>query len=189
VINPLSTAAGVPTAPVTSGAAESVPPPSTPPSPAGPASSAAPSRPTGTGGAGPSSSSSSGAAPTDARSTCTKIGIRVIRGSASPGQEIAALQFSNDGATSCRLVGYPEVTLLRNGAPIGSVSQPSRDDPSSRTLAPGEVAESLLHDYSSCQAPLSDQLRVTAPGSSVVAVRPGQLRACTLRVDRLGAPD
>ena len=47
----------------------------------------------------------------------------------------------------------------------------------------------MLHDYSSCNAPLSDNVKVTVPGTSQTAVRPAQLRGCILRVDRLGPPD
>lgn len=126
--------------------------------------------------------------PTAARSTCTSLTIRVIRGSASAGRELAALQFTNDGSTPCLLIGYPTVTLLLNGRPIGTPSEPSSRASSSRTLAPGDTAESMLFDYTSCQAPLSDQIRVGVPGSPKAAVRPGQLRACLLRVDKLGAP-
>jgi hypothetical protein len=115
--------------------------------------------------------------------------VRVIRGSASVGQEIAALQFTNEGTTTCTLVGFPTVTLLRKGNLIGDPSQPSTPGATSkRTLAPGEIAESVLHDYSSCNAPLSDSLRVQVPGSTTIAIRPAELRGCILRVDRLGPP-
>jgi len=128
--------------------------------------------------------------PPPPRSTCTKLTIRAIPGGASMGQEIAALQFTNDGTASCELVGYASVTLLRGGRPLGRPSQPATTATSHRTLAPGATAESLLHDYvTNCQAPLSDDLRVVAPGSTQVLVRPLQMRACLLRVDRLGAPD
>jgi hypothetical protein len=122
-------------------------------------------------------------------STCKSIEIRVIQGSASPGEEIAALQFVNSGGTSCVLAGYPAVTLLLRGKPIGQMSQPATPAQSVRTLAPGDVAESLLHDYTNCQAPLSDNVRVRVPGMSLTAVRPAQLRGCILRVDKLGAPE
>lgn len=115
--------------------------------------------------------------------------MRVIRGSASLGQEIAALQFVNSGDTSCMLVGYPTATLLHKSKQIGTPSQPASTRPSSRRLKPGGIAESLLHDYTNCQAPLSDNVRVTVPGTPKSAVRPAQLRGCTLRVDRLGAPE
>jgi hypothetical protein len=113
----------------------------------------------------------------------------VIRGSAAAGQEIASLQFTNAGATSCVLNGFPVVTLLRNGNQIGQPSQPSTASTSSFTLAPGVTAESVLHDYTqNCQAALSDELRVAVPGMNTIAIRPAQFRACIVRVDRLGPP-
>jgi hypothetical protein len=138
----------------------------------------------------PSATKSRSGPPAAPRSTCTEIGIRVIPGGASVGQEIAALQFTNNGSASCTLVGYPQVTLLRSGRAAGRPSQPASTANSQRTLAPGETAESLLHDYvTNCQAPLSESVRVVAPGSSVDLVRPFELRVCVLRVDKLGAPD
>jgi hypothetical protein len=132
------------------------------------------------------STHASSAAP---RSTCTSLTVRVIRGSASLGQEIAALQFTNEGTTSCTLFGFPTVTLLRNGNAVGNPSQPSTVGANSqRTLAPGDIAESVLHDYSSCNAPLSDSMRVQVPGSSTIAIRPAVMRGCILRVDKLGPP-
>jgi hypothetical protein len=118
------------------------------------------------------------------------VGIRVIQGGASMGQEILALQFTNNGSRACHLVGYPSVTLLRHGQVLGRPSEPATPTESARTLAPGDVAESLLHNYvTNCQAPLSDSVRVVVPGSTLSAVRPAQLRACVVRVDKLGAPD
>jgi hypothetical protein len=117
--------------------------------------------------------------------------VRVIPGGASFGQEIAAVQYVNSGHTTCMLVGYPTVTLLLHGNPIGRPSEPSSTAPSQRTLHPGDIAESLVHDYTqTCQAPLSDSVKVQAPGLDQTTVRPDmQLRACVLRVDKLGAPD
>jgi hypothetical protein len=138
----------------------------------------------------PTTASTPSGSPTVAKSICRKIGIRALPGGASRGQEIAAIQFTNESTASCYLAGYPTVTLLRGGRMIGKVSRPASTAPSGRTLAPGEVAESLLHDYvMNCQAPLSDTIRVVAPGSNQTYSRPMQLRACVLRLDRLGAPD
>jgi hypothetical protein len=81
------------------------------------------------------------------------------------------------------------VTLLRKGQPFGFPSQPAQSVPHSITLRPGETAESQLHDYTNCQAPLSDSAKVTVPGTTQAAIRPIQLRGCTLRVDPLGPPD
>lgn len=116
--------------------------------------------------------------------------VRVIRGSAATGREFAALQFTNTGRTSCVLNGYASVTLLLHGKQIGKASTPAGSATSSRRLAPGATAESKLNDYvMNCQASLSDQIRTQVPGSTITAVRPGQLRACTLRVSPLGAPE
>jgi len=72
---------------------------------------------------------------------------------------------------------------------IGSPSQPGGPYPGrSVQVSPGQTVQSLLRDYSTCQAPLSDNARVTVPGSTITAVRPADLRACTLRVSQLGKP-
>jgi hypothetical protein len=114
----------------------------------------------------------------------------VIPGGASPGQEFAALQFTNTGKHSCVLVGFPDVTLLRNGQQIGQSSQPAVGT-SRRVLAPSAVAESKLLDYTqTCQAPLSDSIKVVVPGSTLTYLRPQfQMRACVLRVTKLGPPE
>ena len=102
------------------------------------------------------------------------------------------MQYTNAGSTPCVLVGYPTVTLLLHGQRIGVPSLPSTPEiTSTRRLAPGDVAESLVHDYTqTCQAPLSDSVRVTVPGTAQTYLRPSlQLRACIVRVDRLAAPE
>jgi hypothetical protein len=125
------------------------------------------------------------------RSTCTSVTVRVVPGGATPGQQIAGLEFTNSGSKTCVLAGYPTVKLLLHGTMIGQPSQPSRTAQSVRTLRPGDTAESLLHDYTqTCQAPLSDSVQVQVPGRATTAIRPDmQLRACTLQVDPLRAPD
>lgn len=129
--------------------------------------------------------------PVPARSSCTELTIRVLLGSGAPGFEFAALQFVNDGSKACTLVGVPTVTLLRHGKQTGTLSQPSKDRARFTTyhLAPGAVAESKLKDFSTCNAPLSQTIRVVAPGSSISTTRPGELRACRLVVYPLGAPE
>ena len=115
----------------------------------------------------------------------------MLLGSGAPGYEFAALQFVNDGTSACMLVGVPTVTLLRSGAQTGSVSQASSERARFRTyrLAPGAAAESKLKDFSSCNAPLSQSIKVVAPGSSISSTRPGVLRACKLVVYPLGKPE
>jgi len=117
--------------------------------------------------------------------------VRVLPGGASFGEQIAGLQFTNEGSKTCVIAGYATVSLLLDGQVIGQPSQPASTATSVRTLKPGEVAESLLHDYTqTCQAPLSDSVRVQVPGTDQTIIRPDmQLRACVLRVGRLTAPD
>lgn len=183
------TAQTAPTTSVTaSSSSPSVAPLPTAAAPSTPAASMTTSAPTTT-AATPTTPATTTNAPAAPRSTCTSVSVRVIRGSASLGQEIAALQFSNSGSTRCVLNGFPTVTLLLKGARLGQPSQPGSIGTSTRTLAPGDTAESLLHDYTNCQAPLSDEIRVVVPGSTIAAIRPGQMRGCVLRVDKLGPPE
>lgn len=115
--------------------------------------------------------------------------MRVIPGGAAEGTEIAALQFTNDGKKGCRLVGYPGVVLVKKGHKIGTPSQPGGPMPGRAVrVPPGKTVQSMLRDYSSCQAPLSDTARVTVPGESTTVTRPIELRACTLRTGQLGPP-
>lgn len=117
--------------------------------------------------------------------TCTNLTIRVLQGGAIHGQEIAAVTFVNDGAKACTISGYPSVALNRNGSVLvtatptsGTVAQPVR-------LAPGGQAESKLTDYSTCNAPLSDTIEVTAPNGATGGKlsRPFALRGCRVDVD------
>ncbi len=157
------------------------------------------SAPASTSSSSPSSASPSSSSPTPVtvhapqsvapRSTCRSVTVRVIRGSADRGREFAALQFTNGGPARCTLFGYPTVTLRLGGRQVGSTSQPAGPATSRYVLAPGATAESRLDDYTACQAPLSDTIRVVVPGSTQSASRPGQLRACTLRVSALGKPE
>ena len=174
------------------GAASSAPPsvtstaPTTapPPTPASPTSSAAAST-----SAAPHTNTPTLPAVQAPRSTCTNVTIRVIRGSAARGFEFAALQFTNAGSSTCRLFGYPQAALRLRGKAVGKPAQPAGTAASRFTLKPGQTAESRLTDYTNCQAPLSDEVRVVVPGSSIHTIRPAQLRACVLRVSKLGQPE
>jgi hypothetical protein len=164
------------------------PPTSAPPTSAPPvrSSTPAPSTPART-----TTSSAVPPVPPVPQTTCKSLSVRVLPGGASFGEQIAGLQFTNEGSSSCVLAGYPTVTLLLHGQVIGRPSEPATPAKSTRTLKPGQVAESLLHDYTqTCQAPLSDSVRVQVPGTPQTVIRPGmQLRACVLRVDRLTPPE
>ncbi|MGI8678994.1 MAG: DUF4232 domain-containing protein [Jatrophihabitans sp.] len=118
--------------------------------------------------------------------------VRVLPGGAERGAEIAAVQYVNAGAAACTIRGFPTAVLLRGGKAIGTVSRPNTSAARSMRLGPGDIAESLLTDFSSCQAPLSDNVRVTLPALRGVAGAPAvgavRLRACTLRAAPVGPP-
>lgn len=170
-----------------------------PPIPTG-TTSAATSRATSSPAASTTSTSSSTSAPTPAptttaipfTTTCTALTVRVIPGGAIRGAEIAALQYVNDGRSACRISGFPTARLLRNGQQIGTPSQPNGRAAKTMTLQAGATAESLLQDFSSCEAPLSDHVRVTVPNrgsaATTTVIRPARLRACILRVAPVGPP-
>lgn len=110
------------------------------------------------------------------------LAVRVIRGGAALGQEIALITFTNSSSAACTLTGFPSVRLLRGGQLIGSPSKAATVAPKLLTLAPGAQAESQVTDYSSCQAPVSDTMRITAPGASASVDKPYEMRACTVVV-------
>ena len=118
--------------------------------------------------------------------TPAQLTVRVLQGGAAQGVEIAAATFTNSSAATCSLSGYPTVTLLLGGQvrvtaspAVGTVAKPVM-------LAPGKQVQALIEDTSSCNAPLSDTIRVLAPNQPAAATayqRPFQLRLCTLNVD------
>jgi hypothetical protein len=127
----------------------------------------------------------SSAVATPSGNTCTGLTVRVLQGGATPGREIAAVTFDNDSRKACSLSGYPTVVLTLKGNTIatatpapGTVAEPVR-------LAPGGQAQSLITDRSTCNAPLSDTIAVTAPNGAAGGklTRPFQLRGCTVYVD------
>jgi hypothetical protein len=118
----------------------------------------------------------------------SQLRVRVILGSGAQQQEFAEIDFVNTGTTECSLTGYPGVSLRVGGA---ALSTPARTDPTSKVatihLAPDAVAKAMLTDFSSCNAPLSDTVRVSPPGSKDVIDRPGELRGCQLVVGAVTA--
>ena len=108
---------------------------------------------------------------------------RVLRGGAEASREIAAITFTNTSPAACTLVGYPGVSLRRNGALLG---QPASRQPAAIptvVLRPGEAATTTLTDFSTCQAPLSDTVRVYPPESLQFLDLPLSMRGCALSVD------
>lgn len=114
--------------------------------------------------------------------------MRILPGGAEPNYEIAAVTFTNDSATSCSLAGYPAVQLLLKGSVLSTAKPNTAHAPKLVHLGPGAQAEAQISDHITCQAPLSDLIRATAPApltslhleSSRSLV---QMRGCTVTVD------
>jgi hypothetical protein len=106
-----------------------------------------------------------------------------VRGGALPGREIAGVVFTNTGKTRCTLRGYPFAQLRRNGAALG---KPAVNNPGTvRTvmLRPNGSAQVQLTAVSTCQAPISDHVRIRVPGSTSSTDVAIELRGCSLSVD------
>jgi hypothetical protein len=122
--------------------------------------------------------------PVPAAPACTSAHLKVaaVRGSGAAGQEFAVLTFTNTGAGACSTVGYPGVSLRLSGRLVGQPAQRSGQAHGAVTLQPGARAQAKIADFSSCQAPLSDKVRVYAPDQLAFADLPMVLRACHLVV-------
>jgi hypothetical protein len=139
--------------------------------------------------------SSSAATSTAARSSATgrpgdactmaQLTVRVLRGSAAQQQQFALVTLTNKSSKPCTLFGYPGVSLRRAGALLGAPAErDTTKKPAIVTLRPGEQAESLVTDFSACQAPLSDTMRVYPPNLTQFADRPvTTLRGCRMVVE------
>ena len=149
-----------------------------------------PSTPPSTTSSAPSATAPSSAAtssgPALVYCTPAQLTVRVLQGGAAQGVEIAAATFTNSSSAPCSLSGYPTVTLLYGGQVRVTASPAAGSAPKPVTLAPGKQAQALIEDTSSCNAPLSDTIRVVAPNQPAGATayeRPFQLRLCTVNVD------
>lgn len=111
--------------------------------------------------------------------------IDALRGSAAAGIEYALITFTNTGTKSCAVMGFPGVSLRLAGALVGKPAERSIKKPASVTLKPGAQAEAAITDLSSCQAPVSDKVRVYAPDQTAFVDLPLGLRACRIIVDPL----
>jgi hypothetical protein len=144
------------------------------PSTASPSTSVAPSSP-------PASSSK---APTGPPGCTTKaLSVHVIRGGAEPGIELALIVFTNTSKTPCSLFGHPGVSLRRNNKLLATATYPSNATAKTVVLVPGGQAQTTIHEYSStCQAALSDTVRIYPPNLRSFVDAPLVLRGCRLTV-------
>ena len=111
-----------------------------------------------------------------------QLAIEGVRGGAYQGREIAGVLFTNTSATPCTMSGYPSARLIRNGRPIG---RPADDEPGTVKpvlLANGQTAQTELTAVTTCQAPISDAVRIALPNWAHPVDAQVQLRACSLSV-------
>jgi len=144
----------------------------------------------------PPPSASHSATPTNHPSTpalpadfCTaqQLTVRVLPGGAYQNYEIAGVTYTNTSSTECSLSGFPTARLLRADGSVLTTSKPAPGTSARLVhLAPGAQAEAQIRDHTTCQAPLSDSVEVTAPAplQALRAHRPQlQMRGCTVTVD------
>ena len=112
---------------------------------------------------------------------------RTVPGAASQIYELAGVPYTTSSATGCSLSGFPTARLLRADGTVLTTSKPAPGTTAHLVhLAPGAQAEAQIRDHSTCQAPLSDSVEVTAPAplQALRAHRPQlQMRGCTVTVD------
>lgn len=185
--NPVVTPPSVPSTPsatlgppVTSTAPSSTPV-------ATPSTSATKPKPTATPSSPPKTTTTNNAKPT-AKGTCSaaQLTITLLREGSVPNQQLAALVFTNSSKTACTISGYPSAQLLLDGKPIG---KPAGHKPSGLftiRLPHNASAQATLSATTTCQAPLSDHVRVSAPGQTRTVDLPDKMRACVLAVTAVG---
>ena len=96
-------------------------------------------------------------------------------------QQYATISVANQGPTRCWLVGYAQVVLLAGGAPLGRPAVPDGITPTAVALGAGQSATASLHGPSTCNAGVSDQVRISAAGTAYTDVAL-PMRACSLTI-------
>jgi Protein of unknown function (DUF4232) len=134
----------------------------------------------------PSAPATGPAPPGLATCASAQLGVRVLRGGAVAGQEFALITFTNTSTTGCVMFGYPGVSLRLQNALLGKPAERSIKKPTTVPLAPGAAAQAMITDFSACQAPVSDTVRVYAPDQTAFVDKPLELRGCRIFIDSVG---
>jgi hypothetical protein len=158
---------------------------------AGSLSSSTPSASAGSSGAsagsgGGTQASSSASAPSRCRTSSLEVWVGVGPGGAAAGSTYVPIEFTNTGAASCTLYGYPGVsarTTQQLGSPAGRNTQVASR---TITLAPSATAHSVLqitdvgnYPPATCAPATATSLRVYPPGSFTSEDIEFRLRACS----------
>jgi Protein of unknown function (DUF4232) len=109
--------------------------------------------------------------------------VRALRGSAAGGQEFAVITFTNTGSLTCTMFGFPGVSLRLRGALLSRPAERSGKSPATVRLNPGAQALASVTDFSGCNAPISDTVRVYPPNLRDFVDLPLALRGCRVVVD------
>jgi hypothetical protein len=83
--------------------------------------------------------------------------------------------------------GYPAAQLRHNGADLGQPATQNHGTVRTITLKPGGQAQVQLTAVTTCQAPISDHVRITVPGATSSTDVALELRGCSLSVDPIEA--
>ena len=93
---------------------------------------------------------------------------------------------SRTRSTKGTTIERPGVSVRLHNALLGKPAERSIVKPKAVSLAPGAAAEAMITDFSSCQAPVSDTVRVYAPDQKAFVDKPLELRGCRLFIDPVG---
>ena len=117
------------------------------------------------------------------RCAAAQLTLTALRGSGAQQRQYATVYVRNTGSPACWLVGYASVSLRMGGAPLGSPAVPAAAGRPVLELAPSASAQALVHGPSTCNAPVSDTVRVWAPGQTAFTDAAVPMRGCALTVD------
>jgi hypothetical protein len=115
--------------------------------------------------------------------------ISLGNGGAAAGTDFTIIDFTNSGAMSCTLYGYPGVSLTNSsGAQIGAAATRNPSTPVTRvTLAPGakanaEVGIANAENYptANCKPVSSSRLKVYPPGQTAAIEASFSTTGCTV---------
>jgi Protein of unknown function (DUF4232) len=102
-------------------------------------------------------------------------------------QQYATIRVRNGGGSGCWLLGYARVGLLVGGRATGRPAAPANAGRPALFLRANASATASLHGPSTCNAPLSDHARITAPGQSGYTDAAMVMRVCALHIDAFHA--
>ncbi|HEX2401009.1 MAG TPA: DUF4232 domain-containing protein [Mycobacterium sp.] len=105
-----------------------------------------------------------------------------VRGGAVSEKQYATLRFTNISAKTCALGGYAGVQLLRGGQPLGKPASTAGVPVPLMRLAPGRSVTAELSGPTTCNADVSDKVRISLPNAPGHVDKPLLMRACPLVV-------